>query len=376
MSIALLMAAALSLNGEWRLDYRFEEERGEWSTVRTQVPGDGYIALQEAGVLPDLTIGTNAWGALKYEQCEWKYSRTFDAPQLKPGERAMLTFDGVDTRATYVLNGETIGKSDNMFVPHRFDVTDRLKQKENVLEVLIASPLGRDLLNVLGRSRVGGTDVEGIRKAQHSFGWDIMPRIVCGGIWRDVRIDILPPERFGDVFWIVERVDAKRRTADVRVQCQVVAPRRWLHRARLKVSLSRGGKVAAECEHPLRYAQMLGTLMERSGTRVYLVNTGWTGGPYGVGSRMDLPSTRLMVTACLEGSIEDAKFVHDPVFNVDVPQRVDGVDPKVLNPRNTWADKDAYDVAARKLAKMFEDNAAKKYPDMAPEVRAAGPHSS
>ena len=255
MSIALLIAAALSLNGEWRLDYRFEEERGEWSTLHTQVPGDGYIALQEAGVLPDLTIGTNAWGALKYEQCEWKYSRTFDAPQLKPGERAMLTFDGVDTRATYALNGETIGKSENMFVPHRFDVTDRLKPKGNVLEVLIASPLGRDLLNVLGRSRVGGTDVEGIRKAQHSFGWDIMPRIVCGGIWRDVRMDILPPERFGDVFWIVERVDAEKRTADVRVQCQVVTPRRWLHRARLKVSLSRGGKVAAECEHPLRYAQ-------------------------------------------------------------------------------------------------------------------------
>ena len=67
---------------------------------------------------------------------------------------------------------------------------------------------------MLGRSRVGGTDVEGIRKAQHSFGWDIMPRVVSGGIWRDVRVEVLPPERFGDVFWIVERVDAAKKTAE------------------------------------------------------------------------------------------------------------------------------------------------------------------
>ncbi len=127
---------------------------------------------------------------------------------------------------------------------------------------------------------------------------------------------------------------------------------------------------------PLRYAKMFGERMERSGTRVYLINTGWTGGPYGVGTRMDLPSTRLMVTACLEGSIEDSKFVHDEIFNVDVPLRVEGVDSRVLSPRNTWTDKDAYDKAARKLAKMFEDNAAEKYPDMSDEVRAAGPHSA
>ena len=260
MSLAMFLAAALSLNGAWRLDWRFEEEQGDWRTVETQVPGDAYIALQEAGVLPDLTVGTNVWGVLKYEQCEWRYSRTFDAPALKPGERAELVFDGVDTRAVYRLNGEIVGRSENMFVPHRFDVTGRLKPTGNTLEVTIASSLGRSLLNVLGRSRVGGTDVEGIRKAQHSFGWDIMPRVVSGGIWRDVHLDILPPERFGDVFWIVERVDVKARTADVRVQCQVIAPRRWLHAARLKVSLARGGKVVAECEHPYRYAQTCDSL--------------------------------------------------------------------------------------------------------------------
>ena len=255
MNAFMLFAAALSLGGTWNLDYRLEEEKGEWSRVTAEVPCDGYLALQKAGVLPDLTIGTNVWGVLKCEQYEWRFSRSFDAPSLKSGERAELVFEGVDTRATYKLNGETIGRSDNMFIPHRFDVTGKLKPRGNTIEVQIASPLGRDLLNVLGRSRVGGTDVEGIRKAQHSFGWDIMPRVVCGGIWRDVRIDVLPPERFGDVFWIVERVDAKAKTADVRVQCQVIAPRRRLHEATLRVALSRGGKVVSECVHPYRYAQ-------------------------------------------------------------------------------------------------------------------------
>lgn len=124
---------------------------------------------------------------------------------------------------------------------------------------------------------------------------------------------------------------------------------------------------------PLRYAEMFGERMERSGTRVYLINTGWTGGSYGVGQRMDLASTRLMVTAALTGSVEDSDFVRDPIFNVDVPQHIDGVSSKVLNPRDTWTDKEAYDEMAKRVAGMFVKNAAEKYPDMAPEVRAAGP---
>ena len=124
---------------------------------------------------------------------------------------------------------------------------------------------------------------------------------------------------------------------------------------------------------PLHYADMFGDRMERSGTRVYLINTGWTGGPYGIGQRMDLASTRQMVTAALSGTVEDSDFVRDPIFNVDVPQHVDGVSRRVLNPRDTWADKEAYEKTARRVAKMFVDNAAEKYPDMAPEVRAAGP---
>jgi phosphoenolpyruvate carboxykinase (ATP) len=126
---------------------------------------------------------------------------------------------------------------------------------------------------------------------------------------------------------------------------------------------------------PLRYADMFGEKMEKAGTRVYLINTGWTGGPYGVGSRMDLASTRIMVSAALDGSIEESEFERDPIFNVDVPTHVEGVEDRVLMPRNAWADRDDYERCARKVARMFEENAAQKYPDMPEEVCAAGPHA-
>jgi phosphoenolpyruvate carboxykinase (ATP) len=126
---------------------------------------------------------------------------------------------------------------------------------------------------------------------------------------------------------------------------------------------------------PMRYAKMFGERMEKYGTKVYLINTGWTGGAYGEGKRINLPYTRAMVTAALNGNIEKTNFTHHDIFNVDVPQHIDGVPDIVLNPRKTWKDKLAYDAQARKLAAMFEENAAKKYPNMEDAVREAGPHS-
>ena len=126
---------------------------------------------------------------------------------------------------------------------------------------------------------------------------------------------------------------------------------------------------------PLVYANMLKERIARNGTRVYLVNTGWTGGGYGVGTRIDLPSTRALVRAALSGSLEGAAFVHDERFNVDVPTSCPGVDGHLLNPRGTWADPEAYDRAARKLATMFEDNFAERYPHAPVEVREAGPRA-
>ncbi len=106
--------------------------------------------------------------------------------------------------------------------------------------------------------------------------------------------------------------------------------------------------------NPDVYARMLGERLDRHGTRVFLVNTGWTGGPYGVGRRMDITLTRGIVTAVLEGRLDEVECETDPVFRLPVPRSCPGVaDPAVLNPRNTWSDKAAFDARARALAAEF-----------------------
>ncbi len=126
---------------------------------------------------------------------------------------------------------------------------------------------------------------------------------------------------------------------------------------------------------PEVYAKMLGEKLDKYGTRVYLVNTGWSGGSYGTGSRMKLSYTRAMVTAALNGELEKAEYRHDEVFNLDVPQSCPGVPSEIMNPRDTWADKKAYDETAARLAGMFRDNFAAKYPHMAKEIVEAGPRA-
>ncbi len=126
---------------------------------------------------------------------------------------------------------------------------------------------------------------------------------------------------------------------------------------------------------PLVYAQMLGEKLDKYGTKVYLVNTGWSGGPYGVGSRMKLSYTRAMVTAALNGVLDVVDYRHNSIFNLDVPQSCPGVPKSILNPRDTWSDKKAYDASAKKLAAMFQENFAKKYPNMPKEIVKAGPQA-
>ena len=104
------------------------------------------------------------------------------------------------------------------------------------------------------------------------------------------------------------------------------------------------------------YAKLLGEKIDKHGVNVYLVNTGWTGGPYGVGKRMSLPATRACINAILDGSINESEFETLPIFNLAIPKSVKGVDSKLLNPRNTWEDKEAYDKQLEHLAKLFIEN--------------------
>jgi phosphoenolpyruvate carboxykinase (ATP) len=125
--------------------------------------------------------------------------------------------------------------------------------------------------------------------------------------------------------------------------------------------------------HPGVYAKMLGEKIAAHGATVWLVNTGWTGGAYGTGSRMKLAHTRRMVSAALAGELDGAAFRKDPVFGFDVPTAVPGVPDSLLDPRGTWPDAAAYDAQAAKLARMFADNFATFAAGVDADVAAAGP---
>ncbi|HHY67418.1 MAG TPA: phosphoenolpyruvate carboxykinase (ATP), partial [Alicyclobacillus sp.] len=126
---------------------------------------------------------------------------------------------------------------------------------------------------------------------------------------------------------------------------------------------------------PLRpsvYAEMLGQKIDRHGVRVFLVNTGWTGGPYGVGSRMKLAYTRAMVRAALSGALDRVEYIQEPYFGLSVPKTCPDVPSEVLLPKNTWADPEAYDAKARELARHFREN-IRKMDGVPAAVLAAAP---
>ena len=124
--------------------------------------------------------------------------------------------------------------------------------------------------------------------------------------------------------------------------------------------------------NPAVYADLLGKKIAQHKSRVWLVNTGWSGGPYGVGSRMKLPYTRAMIEAALSGQLNDVAYTADPIFGVEVPPSCPGVPAAVLNPKSTWKDAGAYDTQARELARRFMTN-FEKFSAASDSVRAAGP---
>lgn len=125
--------------------------------------------------------------------------------------------------------------------------------------------------------------------------------------------------------------------------------------------------------HPGKYAEMLGKKMRENKVNVWMINTGWTGGPYGTGSRMKLKYTRSMITAALEGKLDNVAFMQDSVFGVSIPESCPDVPAEVLTPRNTWADKTAFDEQAKKLAGLFVKNFEKYASGVSAEILEAAP---
>lgn len=267
MTSVLLAALTLSpvsveLSGKWTLDYWPQPDRGavrtlaipEHNTVEATVPGNCELDLVRAGVLPELEKGMNVLKAVPYEGYQWLYTRTFSAKACsgEHGERATLVFEGIDTLADIFLNGEKLGESANMLIARRFDVTGKLREGENMVQVLIRSircEAQYQTVGELGHSMGGGADGEPFRKAGHMGGWDIFPQLYCAGLWRGVRLEYESPVRIDQPAWVVKSL--RKDSAELMATCRVQAPFRTLGHSRIRFTVAKDGKVVGAGEQPL-----------------------------------------------------------------------------------------------------------------------------
>lgn len=192
----------ITLNGEWKLSGKPQESDEKPIILKAEVPGCVQLDLSRAGYLPeDLYLGENIKETEKFEDWEWRYERTFTAPAER--ENVYMVFEGVDCLAEYFINGEKIGESENMLVAHEFEIGKYLKDGENTVAVNIKSAViaahysEYDMNSTLSWGSPAET---AIRRAPHSYGWDIMPRAVTAGLWRDVKIEVRDKIYFSQLF--------------------------------------------------------------------------------------------------------------------------------------------------------------------------------
>jgi len=193
---------SISLNGTWRLHGREQDAPQAPSlSLTATVPGCVQLDLAEQGYLPqDLFMGENIIEAERYESYEWWYERSFDAPTAR--RNVYLVFEGVDCLAEYFLNGVKLGESQNMFIAHEFKIDEFLCDGENLLTVHLRSATLEAQKKDYPLKLIRGLNPESryLRKPPHSFGWDIMPRAVTAGLWREVRIEERDPIYFEQAY--------------------------------------------------------------------------------------------------------------------------------------------------------------------------------
>ena len=215
----------VDLNGVWEM--RYAPEKGgrnadyvpgmekDWPALPVKVPGNSEMALYEAGVEKDPFYDVHQLDYAKYEYYQFLYTTAFDAPVLDKDERAVLRFDGIDTIADVYLNGAHVYRAENMFVEHEMDITELLREK-NELKVHFHSAMNfaRSKYYTIGmRGTAHRNEICCIRKAGHTFGWDIAPRLVTTGLWRPVGIFARRATRLTQVYFATSKLDLARRMA-------------------------------------------------------------------------------------------------------------------------------------------------------------------
>lgn len=248
----------ISLNGDYLLRYADEQSNPTgidgMATVPATVPGNVEIDLMNAGVLPDIFFGNNVKLLRPYEFYRWRYERTFTAPEFTQKQRVFLHFQGVDCFADYFLNGTHFARTENALIDHRFDVTELLQKGENALAVELHSPIleaAKLDVDAYSKGLQGGYEALRVRKAPSGYGWDIMPRTVSAGIWRDVLLEIEEPTEITDVYFSTISCDSKRAQIACQFKCHTDVP--FYQGLSLRVTGTLRGKTAFVHETPVRF---------------------------------------------------------------------------------------------------------------------------
>jgi beta-mannosidase len=208
----------LSLNGKWRLRFYPEDvnnpEKPDLSglpAIDAEVPGNVELDLIRAGIEKEPFFGTDVYAYRKYEFYSWWFEREFDWPEAVPGKDIILRFDGIDTYGTVYINGAEAGKTDNMLIPHEFDITSYVKTGQNTIKIHISSAVNkarRDYLPAGTRTWEALTDEYlTVRKPAHSFGWDISARLLSAGLWKDVSLYTREKTYIKEVYYAVSGMD-------------------------------------------------------------------------------------------------------------------------------------------------------------------------
>ena len=245
---------SLSLNGDWELRGWPTPVRGSVRTlaavptpeivVPAHVPGCFELDLCAAGLLPNLFYANNHYAVRKFEGHQWLYSRKLTLGEIATDEKAVLEFDGLDTLCDVFLNGQKVGEANDMFVPHAFDVTSVAKTGENELSVLFRSPIVEAQFKEIAPigNANSSAELEGFRKPAHMIGWDILPRFVSAGIFRDARLIVRKAERIRDWFCAQTAIDPARRTASYLLDLRLEGGFARLDTSEVEVTVSRKGR--------------------------------------------------------------------------------------------------------------------------------------
>ena len=224
--------------------------------IKATVPGNVELDLQREGLIKDPMIGNNIGDLRQWEGHQWCYERSFVTPKTKEGQSIVLHFGGIDCLADVWLNGQHISKAENMMIAHDFDITDRLQPagSENTVQVILRSSVLEGQKHLLGPISIGNSPSEEctfLRKAPHTYGWDILPRLVSAGLWRNVELQIIDDTHIRNVHFFVTRIDTANHTAQVYADVQITTPMERFDKMKADIILSRNGKEVARVSTPV-----------------------------------------------------------------------------------------------------------------------------